>query len=115
MSTSPPTRFWCTHTQLSAWEKPYPIEPKTDGGGEVDMRHWDPDCFRIGDSYYAFSASRQNRVGTSSRVAKTRNLTNVSAQTQSPDCVTCGLLVSLNSVEARVLNIWPLLNLAFVT
>jgi sucrose-6-phosphate hydrolase SacC (GH32 family) len=34
--------------QLSAWEKPYPVE--------VDIeRHWDPDCFLIGDTYYAIS------------------------------------------------------------
>ncbi len=41
--------------QLSAWEKPYPVEPKHADGEAVEMHHWDPDCFRVGDTYYAIS------------------------------------------------------------
>ena len=41
--------------QLSAWEKPYAIEPLTVDGRVPEMRHWDPDCFIIGDTYYAIS------------------------------------------------------------
>ncbi len=42
--------------ELSAWGKPYPIEPKTEAGDEAEIRHhWDPDCFRIGETYYAIS------------------------------------------------------------
>ncbi len=41
--------------QLSTWDEPYPVQPKTSDGGIADMRHWDPDCFLIGDSYYAIS------------------------------------------------------------
>ncbi|MBM4050184.1 MAG: glycoside hydrolase family 32 protein, partial [Planctomycetes bacterium] len=41
--------------RLSAWEKPYPVEPKTAGGVEAKIGHWDPDCFLIGDTYYAIS------------------------------------------------------------
>lgn len=44
--------------QLSAWEKPYPVEPKTPDGEAADIKHWDPDCFLIGDTYYAFSGGR---------------------------------------------------------
>lgn len=40
---------------LSAWEKPYPVEPKHADGSEPAMYHWDPDCFLIGDTYYAIS------------------------------------------------------------
>lgn len=40
---------------LTAWEKPYPVEPKNPDGSEPDMYHWDPDCFLIGDTYYAIS------------------------------------------------------------
>jgi sucrose-6-phosphate hydrolase SacC (GH32 family) len=40
---------------LSDWEKPYPVEPMTADGKEPAMRHWDPDCFLIGDTYYAIS------------------------------------------------------------
>ncbi len=45
--------------QLTAWEKPYAIEPKTAAGRTPDMRHWDPDCFLIGDSYYAISGGQK--------------------------------------------------------
>lgn len=44
--------------KLSAWEKPYAIQPKTINGKEVRMHHWDPDCFLIGDSYYAISGGK---------------------------------------------------------
>ena len=42
-------------SNLSEWEKPYPVEPKHADGSEPDMYHWDPDCFLIGDTYYAIS------------------------------------------------------------
>jgi sucrose-6-phosphate hydrolase SacC (GH32 family) len=41
--------------RLSAWEKPIAIEPKTADGLDAKLRHWDPDCFLIGDTYYAIS------------------------------------------------------------
>ncbi|MEO2019836.1 MAG: glycoside hydrolase family 32 protein [Fuerstiella sp.] len=44
--------------KLSAWEKPFPVEPKTADGKEAVIKHWDPDCFLIGDTYYAFSGGR---------------------------------------------------------
>ena len=44
--------------ELSAWETPYPIEVKTKDGKEAQMRHWDPDCFLIGDTYYAISGAQ---------------------------------------------------------
>lgn len=43
---------------LSAWERPYSIEVKTKDGKEAQMRHWDPDCFLIGDTYYAISGAQ---------------------------------------------------------
>jgi sucrose-6-phosphate hydrolase SacC (GH32 family) len=45
--------------ELSAWEKPYPVEPRTADGQPAEMRHWDPDCFLIGDTYYAISGGRE--------------------------------------------------------
>lgn len=45
--------------RLSAWEKPYPVEVRTAAGSEPEMRHWDPDCFIIGDTYYAISGGRE--------------------------------------------------------
>lgn len=41
--------------QLSGWEKPYPVEVKNPDGTEARMNHWDPDCFLVGDTYYAIS------------------------------------------------------------
>jgi sucrose-6-phosphate hydrolase SacC (GH32 family) len=40
---------------LSEWEKPYPVEVE---GAPEDMRHWDPDAFLIGDTYYAISGGQ---------------------------------------------------------
>ena len=48
--------------RLSAWERPFPVEPKTADGQEPEMRHWDPDCFLIGDTYYAISGGRNPTV-----------------------------------------------------
>lgn len=44
-----------TDRNLSAWEQPYPLEVKTADGQDAKIRHWDPDCFLIGDTYYAIS------------------------------------------------------------
>ena len=44
---------------LSAWEKPYPIETINPGGSEANLPHWDPDCFLIGDTYYALSGGHK--------------------------------------------------------
>lgn len=43
---------------LESWEKPYPIEPLAADGKPAKIPHWDPDCFLIGDSYYATSGGR---------------------------------------------------------
>ncbi|MBM4153417.1 MAG: hypothetical protein FJ221_00085 [Lentisphaerae bacterium] len=48
--------------QLSAWEKPYPVEVRTADGKEAAMRHWDPDCFLVGDTYYAISGGQNPPV-----------------------------------------------------
>jgi len=43
--------------RLSSWEKPYPVLPKGGPDGkDMPLLH-DPDGFRVGDTYYAFSAS----------------------------------------------------------
>lgn len=49
--------------RLSAWKKPYPVEVRTvDGGEALISRHWDPDCFLIGDTYYAISGGNNPPV-----------------------------------------------------
>jgi len=45
--------------QLSAWERPFPLDVRTADGTVADIVHWDPDCFLIGDTYYAISGGRQ--------------------------------------------------------
>jgi beta-fructofuranosidase len=40
---------------LDKWTKPVAIWPKTESGEEPEMRHWDPDCWLNGDTYYAIS------------------------------------------------------------
>ncbi len=40
---------------LAAWEKPYAVDVRKPDGSPDEIRHWDPDCFRIGDTYYAIS------------------------------------------------------------
>jgi sucrose-6-phosphate hydrolase SacC (GH32 family) len=44
--------------RLSAWEKPYPVEVRNADGKEPAISHWDPDCFLIGDTYYAISGGK---------------------------------------------------------
>ncbi|HUT95307.1 MAG TPA: hypothetical protein VMY37_37985 [Thermoguttaceae bacterium] len=42
--------------QLSARENPYPVEVRNADGSEAEIqRHWDPDCFLIGDTYCSIS------------------------------------------------------------
>ena len=45
--------------QLSAWEKPYPVDVRNADGTEAKINHWDPDCFLIGDTYYAISGGEK--------------------------------------------------------
>ncbi|MBS0264550.1 MAG: hypothetical protein JSS02_21630, partial [Planctomycetes bacterium] len=42
-------------SQISAWEKPYPVDVRNADGSPAQINHWDPDCFLIGDTYYAIS------------------------------------------------------------
>ena len=41
--------------RLSGWEAPYPVDVRKSDGSPEEMQHWDPDCFMIGDAYYAIS------------------------------------------------------------
>lgn len=44
-----------TDRSISAWEKPFPLEIKNADGSDANITHWGPDCFTIGDTYYAIS------------------------------------------------------------
>jgi len=41
--------------KLEQWTKPEPIIPKDASGQEAKFNNWDPDCWRMGDTYYALS------------------------------------------------------------
>ena len=41
--------------EMEKWTQPVPIIPKDAAGQDANMRNWDPDCWLIGDTYYALS------------------------------------------------------------
>ena len=43
---------------MDQWTKPEAIIPKADDGKEPKIRHWDPDCWLNGDTYYALSGGK---------------------------------------------------------
>lgn len=43
---------------LERWSAPVPVNPKTRSGELPAMRHWDPDCWLEGESYYAVSGGK---------------------------------------------------------
>jgi len=53
--------------EISAWEKPYQVEVTNPDGSDAELdRHWDPDCFQIGDVHYAFSGGEKQPLFKSS-------------------------------------------------
>lgn len=50
---------------LTDWEPPYPVDVRTPDGSVDEMRHWDPDCFVVGDTYYAISGGENPPLLTS--------------------------------------------------
>ena len=52
--------------RLEKWSKPVPVEPKTKSGALPEMRHWDPDCWLDGDTYYAVSGGKDPHLMKSS-------------------------------------------------
>jgi len=41
--------------KLKEWEKPFPVDVRNADGTEAKINHWDPDCFLVGDTYFAIS------------------------------------------------------------
>ncbi|MDP6047196.1 MAG: GH32 C-terminal domain-containing protein [Phycisphaerae bacterium] len=51
-------RNWLAYAQsddMNKWSKPESLEPKNADGTAPRMRHWDPDCWLNGKTYYALS------------------------------------------------------------
>jgi len=43
---------------LDKWTRPQAVEPKNEDGSIPQIRHWDPDCWRMGGTYYALSGGK---------------------------------------------------------
>ncbi len=41
--------------KLTEWEKPFAVDVRNADGTEAKINHWDPDCFLVGDTYFAIS------------------------------------------------------------
>ncbi|MEI7776188.1 MAG: glycoside hydrolase family 32 protein, partial [Verrucomicrobiota bacterium] len=48
-----------TDRKLTDWEKPYPLDVLNADGSRAKLNFWDPDCFLIGDTYYAISGGEK--------------------------------------------------------
>jgi len=55
---------------LDKWSETVSVEPKTADGKAAKMRHWDPDCWLMGDTYYALGG------GKNPTLAKSKDLKN---------------------------------------
>lgn len=51
---------------FNSWDEPFPIIPKNADGSEPNIRHWDPDLWINGDSYYALSGGQNPKLMKSS-------------------------------------------------
>ena len=54
-------RNWLAYAlddNMDKWTKPESIEPKTQDGQTPKMRHWDPDCWLSGETYYSLSGGK---------------------------------------------------------
>lgn len=50
---------------LSEWTEPIAVEPKLVSGESAEIKHWDPDCWLIGDTYYALNGGENPTLATS--------------------------------------------------
>jgi sucrose-6-phosphate hydrolase SacC (GH32 family) len=62
---------------LSEWENPHPIEPMTADGKAIELQPWDPDCFMIGDTYYAYFATWGGKIPPLMKSKDLRNWTHI--------------------------------------
>ena len=51
--------------KLNKWSKSFPVEPKTADGKPAEMRHWDPDCWVMNDTYYALAGGKNPTLAKS--------------------------------------------------
>ena len=51
---------------LDEWSKTIAVDPRTASGETPAMRHWDPDCWIMGDTYYTLSGGKTPKLSRSS-------------------------------------------------
>lgn len=54
--------------ELNQWSKTIAVEPRDAAGKPAEMRHWDPDCWLIGDTYYALAGGQNPTFSTSTNL-----------------------------------------------
>lgn len=62
-------RNWLAYAlddNLDKWSKPEAVIPKTKDGQPAKIRHWDPDCWLNGDTYYAITGGKNPHLMKSS-------------------------------------------------
>lgn len=52
--------------QLDSWSEPEPVLPRNAAGEIANIRYWDPDCWRNGETYYALSGGKNPQLMKSS-------------------------------------------------
>lgn len=58
--------------KLEKWTRPVPVNPRDASGQEPAIRHWDPDCWLNGDTYYAISGGQNPSLMKSSDLKEWR-------------------------------------------
>jgi len=62
---------------LNKWTMPEPVMPTDDSGKTPKMRHWDPDCWLNGDTFYALSGGGNPQLLKSKDLKKWKYLGDV--------------------------------------
>ena len=62
---------------LDKWTKPEVVMPTDESGNEPKMRHWDPDCWLNGDTFYALSGGGNPQLLKSKDLKKWKYLGDV--------------------------------------
>jgi len=47
---------------FDTWTEPVPVVPKAADGQPAKIRHWDPDCWLMNDTYYAYSGGKNPQL-----------------------------------------------------
>ena len=51
-----------TDDSFDGWTEPVPIVPRNPDGSIPNIRHWDPDCWLMNDTYYAYSGGQNPQL-----------------------------------------------------